>query len=179
MRHFWRMVADLEAPLSAPVWPDGITIRTWASEVDDYPAYLALEEAFQDHWAHIPTDFEVWRRKEEHFDPTLWLLVCDGDDIAGVLTGSQHLDLGWVAQLGVRRPWRQRGIALALLHQAFAAFFHRGWTRVGLDVDAESETGATRLYERAGMHVDPDYAITVYHKELRPGSAFVSPDADV
>ena len=38
---------------------------------------------------------------------------------------------------------------------------------MGLGVDAQSLTGATRLYEKAGMHVDRQYAN--YEKELRPG----------
>jgi mycothiol synthase len=60
---------------------------------------------------------------------------------------------GWVGILGVRPPWRRRGIALALLLHSFAVFRERGCTRVGLGVDAESTTGALELYERAGMHV--------------------------
>jgi mycothiol synthase len=178
VRHFRRMVADLEAPPPPPAWPDGITVRTWASEADDHPAHLALEEAFRDHWGHVPTDFETWRRKGVRFDPGLWFLAFDGAEIAGALVGLRHLDMGWVSQLGVRRPWRKRGLGLALLRQAVAEFYRRGWTRVGLDVDAESETGATRLYERAGMRVDPGHAYVLYRKELRPGTEYIPPDAD-
>jgi GNAT superfamily N-acetyltransferase len=56
-------------------------------------------------------------------------------------------------ELAVRRPWRRRGVALALLHSAFGEFHRRGIPRAELNVDAESPTGATRLYEAAGMHV--------------------------
>ena len=178
VRYFWRMVADLEAPPPPPAWPDGIAVRTWASEADDHPAYLALEEAFRDHWAHVPTDFGAWRRKGDRFDPGLWFLAFDGAAIAGALVGWHHLGMGWVDQLGVRRPWRRRGLGLALLRQAFAEFYRRGWTRAGLDVDSDSETGATRLYERAGMRVAPDHAVALHRKELRPGAEFVAPDAD-
>jgi ribosomal protein S18 acetylase RimI-like enzyme len=58
---------------------------------------------------------------------------------------------GWVEVLGVGRPWRGRGLGLALLRHAFVEFAARGATRVGLGVDAENTTGAVRLYERAGM----------------------------
>lgn len=75
--------------------------------------------------------------------------------------------MGWVHQLGVRRPWRQRGLGLALLQQSFAALHQRGRLRVGLGVDADSLTGATRLYEKAGMKVVRQY--DTYEKELRPG----------
>jgi GNAT superfamily N-acetyltransferase len=65
---------------------------------------------------------------------------------------------GWIRQLGVRRPWRKKGIGLAILHHIFGKFYARGVTRVGLGVDAQSLTGATRLYERAGMHVKNHFA---------------------
>ncbi len=170
-RYFWRMITDLDAPPLPPSWPDGITVRTWASADDDYPAYLTLEEAFQDHWGHVPDDFELWRRKGEGFDPGLCFLAYDGQELAGVLLGRHYLGMGWVNQLGVRRRWRRQGLGFALLRQAFAAFVHRGWVQAGLDVDAESETGATQLYERAGMRVVPNHTYAVYQKELRPRAA--------
>ena len=179
VRFFLRMVADLDAPPPPPAWPEGIAVRSWESEADDRPAYLALEEAFRDHWGHVPTPFGAWRRKGERFDPGLWFLAFDGAAIAGALVGRHSLGMGWVDQLGVRRSWRKRGLGLALLRQAFAEFYRRGWTRAGLDVDADSETGATRLYDRAGMSVDPSHATALYRKELRPGTEFVPPDAEV
>lgn len=75
--------------------------------------------------------------------------------------------MGWVDQLGVRRPWRRSGLGLALLHHTFGEFYRRGFTRVALGVDASSLTGATRLYERAGMYVARKYL--TLEKELRPG----------
>ena len=58
--------------------------------------------------------------------------------------------------LGVRRAWRRQGLGEALLLRSFAAFRQRGLTRGTLGVDASSVTGATRLYERAGMRVYRD-----------------------
>ena len=63
---------------------------------------------------------------------------------------------GYVAMLGVRRPWRRQGLGEALLAHSFAEFRRRGYTRGTLGVDASSMTGATRLYERAGMSVYRD-----------------------
>jgi ribosomal protein S18 acetylase RimI-like enzyme len=62
-----------------------------------------------------------------------------------------------VNELGVRNPWRRRGLGLALLRHAFAELGRLGADRVGLGVDAENVTGALRLYERAGMHVTRRY----------------------
>jgi ribosomal protein S18 acetylase RimI-like enzyme len=69
--------------------------------------------------------------------------------------------------LGVRRPWRKNGLGLALLYHSFSEFYRRGTPIISLGVDAASHTGATRLYQRAGMHVAAEYVS--YEKELRPG----------
>ena len=113
--------------------------------------------------------FEEWRElrlvKDPDFDPTLWFVVRDGDEIAAVMRNEpDRSGAGFVGAIGVRKPWRKRGIALALLYHAFGEFYRRGKRRVALGVDAENPTGATRLYERAGMQVafeavalGPDY----------------------
>ena len=84
--------------------------------------------------------------------------------MAGTLCEAEHYEMGWVRSLFVRRPWRRRGLGMALLQNAFREFHERGERRVGLGVDAENLTGATRLYERAGMRVVE--TTIVYRKEL-------------
>ncbi len=90
----------------------------------------------------------------------------NGDEIAGVALcdWKRNGEWGWVETLGVRPAWRRRGIGQALLRSAFLAFFERGERTVALQVDAESPTGATRLYERAGMRVL--YEVVVWEKML-------------
>ena len=56
------------------------------------------------------------------------------------------------------------GIGLALLQTAFEEFRRRGRVRAGLGVDAQNPTGATRLYERAGMRVA--WEAVIYQKDL-------------
>ena len=101
------------------------------------------------------------------FDPTLWFLADDGSDDAGASICALRGDIGWINTLGVRRPWRRRGVALALLQHSFGELYRRGRRNVRLGVDASSLTGATRLYERAGMREDRRYVI--YSRELRHG----------
>jgi mycothiol synthase len=171
-RHFWRMQIDMEETPPAPEWPDGITVRTFVPERDNRATFEALEEAFQDHWEHIPWRFETWQQvmiKREDFDPTLWFLAMDGEEIAGVSLCVSYPQEGWVDRLGIRRPWRRQGLGLALLRHSFVEFYRRGQGRVTLGVDSQSATGATRLYGQAGMHVARQY--DTYHKELRPGMA--------
>ena len=72
--------------------------------------------------------------------------------------------VGWIGILGVRRPWRRRGLGRALLLHAFHEFRARGFTEAGLGLDAASLTGATRLYESVGMHVSAQFDF--YEKQL-------------
>ena len=118
----------------------------------------------------MPLPFDAWerRRKAYGFDPSRWFLALEGGEPVGAALCSFAEGVGWVDMLAVRRPWR-RGLGLALLRHALGDFYDRGTRRVTLTVDSESPTGATRLYERAGMHVTQQYAL--YVKELRPGVA--------
>jgi ribosomal protein S18 acetylase RimI-like enzyme len=118
-------------------------------------AHEAVEDAFRDLWGRPRNTFESFVREteKESFDPSLWFLAVEGDEIAGVTLCKTLANEGWVAVVGVRRPWRKRGLALALLRHAFAEYHRRGVRKVLLSVDAESITGAPRLYGRAGMRV--------------------------
>lgn len=169
-RGFWRMGIELTDEPAAPHWPSGITVRTLARGHDERRVFDCVEEAFADHWGHVPRAFETWiaRTDRPDFDPSLWLLAEEGDQLAGVALCEQRPDGGWVNTLGVRRAWRRHGLGEALLRQAFCDLYRRGARSVGLGVDAESLTGATRLYERAGMRVTMQVAR--YEKELRPGT---------
>lgn len=178
IRYFWTMMIEVGEAPPAPVWPEGIEIKTFA-EVNDLTAVMrATEDAFKDHWGYVeqPEEHELrqwreWVNNDPVFDASLWFLAMDGEEIAGVslcrLKSSHDPEMGWVNALGVRRPYRRQGLALALLHHSFGELVARGKQKIGLGVDAQSLTGATRLYEKAGMHVFREYHD--YEKELRPG----------
>ena len=85
-------------------------------------------------------------------------------DAAAVRNETNRNGGGYVALLGVRRAWRGLGLGKALLYRSFAEFWTRGVTRVTLGVDAESPTGATKLYERVGMEVES--CMVVFEKAL-------------
>jgi mycothiol synthase len=168
-RTFWRMRIDQTVPPPAPEWPVGITVRTYQPGTDDRAVYEAVEEAFHDHWEYHMISFEEWmvRPQKPDFDPSLWFLAMDGDEIAGATLCTKEPTKGWINKVAVRRPWRKRGIAMSLLYQAFGAFWERGVTRVELGVDAQSLTNAQELYLRAGMNPAAEWAI--YAKTLREG----------
>lgn len=101
------------------------------------------------------------------FVPDLWFLAHENGEPAGIAICHPHrtrAELGWIRILGVRRPWRRRGLGRALLLHAFAEFRSRGLATAGLGVDAESLTGANRLYEDVGMRVASRFDI--YEKAL-------------
>ncbi|MFY9580529.1 MAG: GNAT family N-acetyltransferase [Gaiellaceae bacterium] len=167
VRHYIQMQIQLDGLPSEPAWTEGVTVAPF--DLGEARAlHVAINDAFADEWNFHPRPFEDWakhRLEAEDFDPTLWFIAHSGDEIAAFALcypmrwGSPHVGL-----LGVRKPWRRRGLGLALLHQAFGEFYRRGERKVGLGVDALNPTGATRLYERAGMSVHTEDV--VYEREL-------------
>jgi mycothiol synthase len=161
VRHSYRMEIDLAGDAREPTWPEGVRVRT-AAKADHRAVYEASVEVWQDTNDPMDDTFEEWAHwhvERDSYDPSLWLLAEAGGDLAGFsLCRSDPVDpsAGYVSLLGVRRPWRRRGLGEALLLGSFQAFRARGFTRGTLGVDASSVTGATRLYERAGMRVYRD-----------------------
>ena len=123
------------------------------------------------HWDSTPRDFESWSKvtsRSERFDPALWCVVRAGrrdrrrDDLhrRHVRRRLRPRRSSPVAR-GAGRAWARRSSATS-----FGRFWERGERSVGLGVDAASDTGAFRLYERAGM--TPALGWVMYEKALRP-----------
>ncbi len=178
VRHFLNMAIEMDAPPPAPVVPEGIHIRPFVRDQEAHALVHAIRGAFKDHWGYVETSFEEdyaewvsWMDDDPSFKELLWFLAMDGEEIAGFSLSydivGEGPDVGVIEQLGVLRPWRRRGLALALLQHTFGELYRRDKSTVTLGVDAQSLTGATRLYEKAGMHVR--HQRDRYEKELRPG----------
>lgn len=169
VRYFYHMAASLADEPPPPEWPENIAVRTLVVGEDEHRFYNLFQEAMADHWGFLPIDFDAWkeRRLGSTFDPSLWFLATENGEPVGGSACSIAEGVGWVNTLGVRRPWRRRGVAMALLRHSAREFHRRGLPRYGLGVDADSPTGATRLYESAGMHVAQKHA--TYRKVLREG----------
>lgn len=159
VRHSFRMRIELDREPPEPEWPEGYTVRAMrdGEERRFYDAHMA---SFADTWLFTTEPYESWRHwfvDDSVFDPTLWFVAEEGDDLAGILIGrapENEPGVGWVRILGVVPEHRRRGLGQALLRHSFREFANRGFNAVGLGVDAESPTGAVRVYERAGMDVE-------------------------
>lgn len=153
-RRFWEMAIDLDGELPEPA----AAIEPFREE-DAVDFHAALEEAFEDHWEPHPEPFEEWWKRQRNrlnFDPSLWFVIRDGDEIAAFTRNEMRTESGYIGALGVRRPWRGRGYGRALLQYSFREFQRRGSNRVTLGVDAANPTGATQLYESVGMQVEAE-----------------------
>ncbi len=179
-RNFWTMKLELDHDIPEPQFPPNITITHLAEYKDLRALANATDDAFKDHWGHVSTTeerrLENWRvwtdpEKNPNHDSTTFWIVLDGDEIAAMSLcmpkSIENENWGYVNILGVRRQWRRQGLALNLLYYTFREMKARGKESVYLGVDAQSLTGATRLYEKAGMYVFRESAD--YEKVIRDG----------
>jgi mycothiol synthase len=162
VRYFFSMVRpNLEDLPDAPL-PDGLEIRE--VKPDQLRKIFDAEvEAMSDGWgSSLPTE-----QHYEHFvsDPVqggdcrLWRVGSDGDQVAGMVRGyineaeneAYRRRRGYVENISVRRPWRRRGLARALIGATIGALRERGMSEGALGVDTENPTGALRVYESCGF----------------------------
>ena len=174
VRYFYDMVAPTLEGIVAPPMPEGIELRPVTR--DQYRTiWLASAEAFRDHWGMAEWTEEDWTRFDadpDNADPQLWRIGWDGDEVAGVVTTTVPAEENerhgrkrvYVAGVSVRRPWRRRGLARALLARSLVAAREAGFTSANLGVDTDSPTGATALYESLGFV--PEKTFTSWRKAM-------------
>ena len=181
-RHFFKMIIDFDAPPQPAAVPAGIVIRPYDEETELTQLSQCYLDSFQDHFGfsgQTLEDTETYIRhliaKDPDYDPELWFVAMDGEEMVGfsICAGKTTEDplMGYVNVLGVVRGTRKRGLGMALLTHSFADLHQRGCERVGLSVDASNLTGATRLYEKAGMDVRERFDL--YQKILRDGEVYI------
>ncbi len=156
----WRLVLDRNLPSMPPAFADDLVER-WLIPGDDDAAFVALvNEIFLDHPFPLVLDLERIRRvhASREFDPSSILLVAPVSD-PGALVGFCRVGaypdddgrhVGEVKLLGVRRPWRGRGIARQLVRWGIEACRERGVEDTYLAVEGENER-AIGLYEDEGF----------------------------
>jgi mycothiol synthase len=178
MRYYANLLRDLSAPVPAIGLEPPLRLVPWSDALED-ATRLARNDAFRDHWGSQPRTPESWRAYRSAFAPQWSFVVIDesvryegseqeqpGDTtvppgtpyVVGLHLGeryehdweSQGYTAGYTGLLGVRRAYRGRRIAAALLTHAMHVYAADGMQRAELDVDTDNPTGAPALYARLG-----------------------------
>ena len=160
VRHGYHMLRSLAEPITLPPLPPGLEVRPVPPQ-RYRTLWEADQEAFRDHWGFVPgmeADYRRWLN-EPIFNPSLWQVAWDGDQIAGAVQNfvnekenqEYNRKRGYTEGIFVRRPWRKRGLARALIMRSLQMFKNMGFTEAALGVDAENLSGALRLYESCGF----------------------------
>jgi mycothiol synthase len=172
-RYAFQMVRpNLENIPDLPL-PEGVEVRPAIPEHMRL-IWEASNEAFRDHWGYIPDPWESYEQmiSDPDFDPSLWQVAWQGDQIAGMVLCFINKDennkfgrkRGYTENICVRRPWRHQGLAKALIACSLQELKERGMTEAGLGVDAENISGALSLYQFMGYNVVK--RSTLYRKAL-------------
>jgi mycothiol synthase len=173
---FYMVRANLDDLPNAPM-PEGLEIREVRPE-HLRAIFDAEVEAFRDHWgAAVPTeaDYQQFLTDPVVGNYALWNVAWDGDQVCGMVRGYISAEeneqfgrkRGWVENISVRRPWRRRGLARALIAASIRKLREAGMTEGALGVDTENPNGALRLYESCGFVVSRREA--TYRKPLVGG----------
>lgn len=145
--------------------PAGLEVRP-VKPAEIPQIWAAAREAFRDHWGFSEAEwaddgwFASWQERPS-FKPELWQVAWDGDQVAGmVLNFIDEIEnerfnrrRGYTETICVRRPWRRRGLARALIARSLALHKAQGMTETALGVDAENPSGALQLYKSMGYQV--------------------------
>ncbi len=173
VRNFYEMVRpDLENIPDCPL-PEGIEVRPVQPE--QYRAIWEAEvEAFKDHWGEWVTEEEDFKRWQDHhlFQPHIWQVAWEGNQVVGMVRNfideeankKFNRKRGWTENISIRRPWRKKGIAKALIASSFRLHKELGMTEAALGVDTDNPNGARQLYEGMGFQTVKTY--TSYRKQF-------------
>jgi GNAT superfamily N-acetyltransferase len=165
VRYFHEMVRPSLTDIPPFPLPPGVALRPVL------PAHYraiwdASNEAMRDHWsmsAPIDAYYQAWLNDPILFTPHLWQIAWDEEtnEVAGQVRAYvfdaqnekfQRLR-GYTEFISVRRAWRRRGLARALIAHSLRTQAALGLTESALGVDSENLSGATRLYQDCGFQV--------------------------
>jgi mycothiol synthase len=162
VRYWFEMHRPTLDNLSEVKVPDGVELR--AGTPEDVRRVWELEvAAFRDHWGSIEDDEASFVRRRDNplNDYSLWVLAWHDDELVGEVINridpEENAELGWkrgwLGSVAVRRDWRRRGVAHAMVAQSLRVLRDAGMSSAGLGVDAENPNGALGLYESNGFEV--------------------------
>lgn len=151
----WVLEVPADRAIEPQPLPEGYALRDFLPGPDDEVVFRLIDDAFNEWPDRQPSTLDDWAARairRPGFEPWQMRLVEDG---AGVAVGAAYTilagDCGYVDQIAVRSDQRGRGLARALLVDAFERARVRGAARSELCTD--SRTGALGLYQHVGMVV--------------------------
>ena len=177
VRRWYEMTRPLDGEIPDAPLPAGLEVRPVTP--DQYPQIWAADiEAFRDHWGFVEPSaaiYQNWLEDPVAMMPALWQIAWDGEEVAGqvrsFINHQENADMGrlrgYTEYISVRRPWRRRGLAHALIMRSLRILKEQGMVEAALGVDTENVSGALRLYERCGFR--PAASGSVYRKPFDPG----------
>lgn len=175
-RWFIDMLRPTLDDIVEPPLPEGLEIRPVTPD-QHVTIWRANREAFHDHWGGSDESIEQLQRilGDPDTDPSRWLIAWDGDEVAGGVwneiypaeNAAYGVRRGWIDSVFTRRPWRQRGLASALVGRSLTLLRDRGMTSAALGVDADNPTGALGLYQAAGFGVHDRFVALRKTMEVR------------
>ncbi len=173
VRFSYSMVRPLSEPVDVTPMPEGLEIRT-VQPGQFRQVWEADQEAFRDHWGYVVGTEKNYQRwlKDPLNDPDLWKVAWEGDQVAGMVLNflnqkenEEYNRLrGWTENISVRKSWRRRGLASALLTRSLLMFKVMGMDHAALGVDTQNLTGALDLYKGVGFVGEKRH--TTYRKKL-------------
>jgi ribosomal protein S18 acetylase RimI-like enzyme len=161
VRYYNEMHRPLNMPLPGIQLDSGFELVAMGPHLSER-VREAHNDAFRDHWGSEPRDEESWAEtvNDPLARPDLSAVVLDRatGEVAGYQLATHDPQIavtrgfteGYTDLLGVRREYRGRGIASALLADAMRKFAAAGMDKASLDVDSENPTGALALYTKMG-----------------------------
>lgn len=159
------MKRPIDLPLAEHPLPPGVEIRP-VEPSHERTIWDANWEAFRDHWGYTPPTEEMYQVSltDRYHQPHLWKVAWEGDQVCGVVHNFMDAEenamynrkRGYTEEISVRRPWRGKGVAKALIAESIRLFRDMGMDHTWLSVDSENTSGAHRLYEAMGYAVVED-----------------------
>jgi mycothiol synthase len=177
-RPSWYLFAMLR-PLTESIpdlpLPKGVEVRP--AKPEDYRTiWDATAEAMRDERTFTEERWngEAFERymRSSNFSPHLWQIAWEGDQVAGgvhnYIDEDENIELkrrwGHTEEIFVRRRWRRKGLAHALIARSCKLLREKGMDYATLDMEAENPSGALRLYESLGYKKDKEFIF--YRKPL-------------
>jgi ribosomal protein S18 acetylase RimI-like enzyme len=173
VRTFFDMVRPALDDLPPVELPEGFAVRP-IGPADLRAVWEAEGKAFRDHWGGVDESEEAFQRfvNEPRLDLSLHVVAFAGDEVAGavlnVIDDAENALFerrrGLLDSVFVRRPYRKRGLARALIAWSLHLLRERGMTSAWLGVDADNANAALHLYTTCGFEIGR--STTAYRKPL-------------